>query len=385
MFLVRRKAGLHEKRAVIGYFKQLTIAGGIAWMAVTCALWCGCVKSPSDGTSTGTKYTLDIYTMNGSIYYSTADSCAQYSVSLDNMQDIPQSDFSATIDGKPMGVYQNGSYHWETCTPYTDGQKLHVVFSHKSWGTKEFDLVIADAPDTFIYSPDLDSWLERIQDNDPNNDSLRISWPPTLYCNDFWGLIEIFNFGPSVFGTLQGSSLFFQNAASDSRWRNLKDSIFILGSFSTLVTTSWKQDIPWNDVASIHASCTGIQTGKGKRIPVNVAGVYDCIANYTAYNAGFSVIVTNETEVFSINQTGAALSISGKSGVTGSVDGKNITLTGDILSGAGAGGSQTFYGTASGNSIQGFFSGTVMAQFSGTGQPVLSSVSSGSLSLIKRN
>ncbi len=303
------------------------------------------------------------------------------------MNNIPQSDFNATIDSVPMGVYPSGVYHWETCEKFFDGQVLNVVFSHNNWGTKEFDIVIADPPDTFIYSPDLDLWISRIKDSDPNNDSLRVSWPPTNYCNNFWGWLTIFGGLGAIHidGELQGNSLFYPNAGNNTNWQTLKDSILNKGGFSILNTAEWRTDIKWNNLASIRAYCTAIQTGISKKIPVQVPGVYDLTANYTAYNGGSSVTVTNETDVFTINQSGSILSIPGKPGVTGTVDGNAISLIGDILPGDGSGGNQTISGTATGNSIQGTISGTVMVQFPGTGQPTLSNISSGSFTLVKRN
>jgi hypothetical protein len=128
------------------------------------------------------------------------------------------------------------------------------------------------------------------------------------------------------------------------------------------------------------ADFTGNFLGVKGTMHESIAGSYDMYANYsTPY-----VRVQNEKDIIQINQDGDKLSILGKPGVTGKIDGVEITLHGDILPGEGSGGSQLFAGSVSGNSISGAISGTVV-QKDASNEVFQQSITLGDFTLIKRN
>ena len=125
---------------------------------------------------------------------------------------------------------------------------------------------------------------------------------------------------------------------------------------------------------------TGTFYGVNGPIHEDVSGDYDLYANYsTPY-----VSIQNEKDIITITQDGNELSISGKPGVTGQIDGVEITLSGDILPGEGSGGSQVFEGSVSGNSISGIIRGTVI-QKAAANEVFEQFISIGDFTLIRRD
>jgi hypothetical protein len=340
----------------------------------------GC-SSPSAGTA---GHSLKVYASKNSIYF---HECAWYQVYID-LTGIPGGDLSASVDGTDMTMKPNADgFNWHTCDPFVVGQQLHVALTHQAWGTTEFDLVITDSPESLTYVPDLDTWLAMVQDNDPDNDSLRVSWPPMVYCNDIWGFlagIRSAGEGKAYQGVRDGSVLVYENRPSNAAWTQLKSAILSEKGFSSLTSFGWKSEIAWGDHATIYARTTAAQMGDSRRAPADVAGVYDLVASYSASSSGFRVDVQADSSVLPLDQTGGLISVNGSAGAHGRIDGTALTLTGDILVGAGPGGSQTFTGSVSGSFISGTLSGTVMAQFPGTTQPGLANIESGSFTLSKR-
>lgn len=125
-------------------------------------------------------------------------------------------------------------------------------------------------------------------------------------------------------------------------------------------------------------------TGNFKAVPkandvAEISGTYDLSASYTT----LVVSINNETDVFGISQSGTTISIPAKTGVTGSISGNSITLSGDILPGAASGGNQVFFGTISGNSISGIISGTVKV-LDINNNITLQSITNGTFTMVKR-
>lgn len=359
----------------------------VLWLAhifLLAPLSCGNSSSSAGGGSTG----FSVYASKGSIGYSTAEGCSTYGVHVDVLEASSIPAMSATVDGTAMTKVASG-FEWQTCTPFVTGQQLHVALTHTSWGSIEFDLLVPDTPSPVTYSPDLDTWLEQIQDADPANDSIAASWVPTTLCNDFWGFVKGTKTSPNtVKGVVQGSTLSYANSGADSTWLATKDDIVTGGGFNILTSIGWRNTIPWNGHPTITAWCDAAQFSDVRLIPAKVAGTYDLTASYTAENEGFSVNSSNETAIVTIVQSGTSLSVNGKTGSSGSISGTAFSLTGDILPGAGSGGSQSFDAQISASTfagtISGTLSGTVMAQFPSSTQPALSTITSGSFTLAKR-
>jgi hypothetical protein len=111
----------------------------------------------------------------------------------------------------------------------------------------------------------------------------------------------------------------------------------------------------------------------------DVSGTYTLYANYTTPY----VRVNNETDYITIIQNENVLEIAGKPGSTGTINGVEVTLEGDILPGEASGASQTFTGSVSGNSISGSISGFVMQKDASGTEIFLQAIASGDFTMIK--
>ena len=121
-----------------------------------------------------------------------------------------------------------------------------------------------------------------------------------------------------------------------------------------------KGKVESNKITGTYKNYENSTTGAFTAVPkgeetTDISGTYDLSAFYNTP----VVNISNETDVFAIVQTNNSITISSKTGVTGSITGNTVSLSGDILPGSGTGGSQVFSGTISGNSISGTISGTV--------------------------
>jgi len=121
-----------------------------------------------------------------------------------------------------------------------------------------------------------------------------------------------------------------------------------------------KGKVESNKISGTYKNIENGETGNFTAVPKgedikDISGTYDLSAFYTTP----VVTITNETDIFSIEQTGANITISGKSGITGSISGNTVSISGDILPGAVSGGNQVFSGNITGNNIFGTITGTV--------------------------
>lgn len=292
------------------------------------------------------------------------------------------------VDGEQMSRYESGILHCEKRVRYNDGDVVKVTLHHSVWGEFELDYIFPDSPDTFYYHPIINEWIKRVGDDNMENDSLHISFPHLNYCNQFWGMINL-NTHPtdtnSTHAVHQANNLFFKNQHNDTEWNHIKEG-FLNGKLLNIYCSfGWQKKYEWKNHCQINAYCISFANNEYVYYPANIQGTWDMSASYRAYTGLYSVHVTNETDILNFIQDGNHFTITTHQNLLGEVAGNKIQFEGDILPGEGNGGYQYFTGTVNGNSITGYFSGTVMAQFPGQNLPDLGYLSTGNFTLTKRS